>query len=533
MNRFYNNDRWVWIIAILALFPALFLNLGVMPLNSDGGLRGLTAIEMVLNDDYIVPTQNGMLYYKKPPVFNWMIVASSWITGDFSNFTIRFPVSVSVLLLGLILFFLLKKSYPNKVAGMLAFMGMTCGHVLFASSLNGRIDISFSMLILANFLLLHHWYKKGNLWQLFIGTYAIMALAFLTKSIPAIIFQGFTLLTWFIYNRDLKRFFSLPHIVGGLLGLSIIGVYYLLYARTNYDNLGELFFNLWHDSEERTLWNFPIAKIFSHLGLFWPKFLYEILPWSILLIMLFQKNIWQKIKAESLILYSILVIAANIIIYWVSPGNNSRYLIMFFPLAILIPAHFYFSAKADSQLKKIVDSTFQVLIVLAAIGVWVFPFLPDFKGTSLLPLVLFSLILGTIAWFYFKMPMVRMLWMAVAILVIRTVFNVVVFPVATELSSDAKYRDYGEKVAELTLGNPLAIYKNTTINSDLSTYITRGRWAILPRHKEQFDLASFYIVDIDHLKMEEEKNVQFEIFYEFTTRHAKTPLYLVKFKETP
>ena len=109
MSQFSATERWLLAAIAGLLLLAVFLNLGLFPLNSDGGLRSLTAMEMELSGDYIVPTQNGHYYYRKPPIFNWSIIGAHKLFGDWSNFTIRFPVGVALILWGLSIAAVLRK----------------------------------------------------------------------------------------------------------------------------------------------------------------------------------------------------------------------------------------------------------------------------------------------------------------------------------------------------------------------------------------------------------------------------------------
>ena len=79
MHTFYEifkKNNWIFYLIIgLLLFPALLINIGVLPFIDDEAIRALVSMEMIFSGDYITPTIAGELYFKKPPVFNWLVVS--------------------------------------------------------------------------------------------------------------------------------------------------------------------------------------------------------------------------------------------------------------------------------------------------------------------------------------------------------------------------------------------------------------------------------------------------------------------------
>lgn len=67
------KNNIVYIIIFTLLIPALFINLGKMPLSSDEPTRSVVALEMNLSGNYVTPTINGDYYYNKPPLYNWIL----------------------------------------------------------------------------------------------------------------------------------------------------------------------------------------------------------------------------------------------------------------------------------------------------------------------------------------------------------------------------------------------------------------------------------------------------------------------------
>ena len=267
-------------------------------------------------------------------------------------------------------------------------------------------------------------YERKQWWSLFLVAYGLAAISFLTKGLPTVVFMGCTLMGWFFLNRQWKRFFSIQHAAGGLLFLLIVGAYYWVYESRNPEHLELLFGALWTDSSERTAGHFDVGKLIGHLALFGPRLLYEILPWSLLVIACVRKGWWKQLKEQPFVFYCAVVFAANIWVYWISPGNNTRYLLMFFPLVSVVLIHFFADRPLPLQ-NRIVTIAFRVILVLAALAMWVFPFLPEFADAPYLLLkccVLFVALAGLL-FLSMRKPRAIVLVMVAGVLIGRIAFN--------------------------------------------------------------------------------------------------------------
>jgi len=92
------NHYLDWIILVL-LLPALFINLGMLPLIADEATRGLVAFEMGQSGNLIIPTINGEYYFNKPPLYNWILLGFFDLFDQYSEFILRLPSVISLLIL--------------------------------------------------------------------------------------------------------------------------------------------------------------------------------------------------------------------------------------------------------------------------------------------------------------------------------------------------------------------------------------------------------------------------------------------------
>lgn len=339
---------WIVVAAILLLPPALLINLGLPTFIDDEGIRSLVALEMKLSGNHIVPTLNGELYYKKPPLYNWLILSFFNGTGIINEVTARLPTLFCLLGYALTVYYFFRKHYDTKIAFLNGFLLITCGRILFWDSLLGLIDIGFSWVMFVLFMSVYHEFQRGRLWHLFLLSYSLTAVGFMMKGLPAIVFQGFTLVSFFVYQKQFKQLFTFKHIVGGLLFLLIIGIYYFIYNQ--YNTLSSVFPTLLSESSKRTAAVFGIWKTILHLFTFPFEMVYHFLPWSILVIYFFTKNAWQEIRKDTFIAFNVLLFFANIIVYWFSVEVYPRYLLMLTPLIFSAFLHLHFKNEQDNAL---------------------------------------------------------------------------------------------------------------------------------------------------------------------------------------
>ncbi|MGD1847608.1 MAG: ArnT family glycosyltransferase [Salibacteraceae bacterium] len=536
MRSLFTNDKWVYGLAGALLLPALFFNLDLMPLNADDGLRGLVALEMVYADEYLVPSNNGDLYYRKPPIFNWFIVLAHQLTGSFSNFTIRFPVGVSLLLFGATIVAFLRNTIGWRNAALVALLTMTSGHILFESSRVGRIDITYSWMIYTGFMVVYHYFRKGNWWGLFLVSYAVAALGFLTKGMPTVVFQGATLIAWLSISGHFKRLFSWQHLAGGVLFLIVVGSYYGIYEQRNPGGVVKLISALWTDSNERTVAHFSLGKTLGHIAVFPLKLLYEISPWCLLVIAWVRKGWGKQVRQQPLLWFSAVIFLANILIYWISPGSNTRYILMFFPLVALYLVWFYrMPAFQLPARNSIIDRIFQGLLVLLVAGVWWFAISDEFALAPhrLLWCAVLSLGFAGLAFLFYKMPRSRLVLMVCAVLLARISYNAMVRPVLDQTSRGVVFRDGAEEAADLSMGQELKVYGKASIFPEITIYFSRQREEILFRQRKNIDNnGTLYLIDQDQKARLEAARVTWTEKFQFAmSKHVD--LYMVQFHNHP
>jgi len=181
------KETGVLILASSLFLCGLFIHLGNVPLMSDEGIRGLVALEMQLSGDCLTPTINGELYFNKPPLFNWIILAFFNLTHSHSLFVLRLPTIIAVLFFTLSIFLYVRRYFGNRFGALNALLFLSTGKILFSDTNLALIDLTHSWLLYLNFIVIIEFSKRKRPWTLFLVSYCLIALCYLMKGFPAFV----------------------------------------------------------------------------------------------------------------------------------------------------------------------------------------------------------------------------------------------------------------------------------------------------------------------------------------------------------
>ncbi len=526
LDRLQSNDAWLYPLIITALTIAFFLNLDVHHLfvHTDEPRRALVSLEMLLSGDYITPTLNGENYYNKPPLYNWIIIASYLIFDEISEFSLRFPVIVSIALLTLSIYFYSNKHFDRKTSALIALSFATCGRVLFYDSFLGLIDITFSLIVYISFMVIYHEYKAGNLYRLFVFSYSLTAVAFLMKGLPAIVFQGITLFTLFAYERNLRQLICLRHFIGLTIFILIVGAYYLIYFQINEGSYSEVFYRLWYESTKRTGLSFGLDSVVLHILTFPFEFLYHFAPWTFLIVFLFKRGVWQEINAHPFLKYCCYIFIANIIVYWTSPEVFARYLFVFIPLVNTLLFYFFLKSVKRDWRHNTVYLLFAIPILAGIFIALSIPFNERLDNLSFLYTKALALFVGMSLSLYLFMQLKqsRIIILMFGLAIIRIGMDWFNLPLRSIHMAELK--EQAIDVAIATEGKPLYILSSTPVHDGTSFYISRQREKILNRRPVVTQEEAFYISSQDKLP----QNIDYQQWMVFRTRNFSGDLYLIK-----
>jgi 4-amino-4-deoxy-L-arabinose transferase-like glycosyltransferase len=479
----------LFLLGIICLIPGI----GLAPLFLEEPRRALVAMEMLYSNDYLHTTIHGEPYYNKPPLFNWIIAGGFHIFG-FQEWILRAITLISHLLTGLLVYAIAKYYIHTKAALLCACLYLTGADILFYFSLLGEIDVFFSLLVVAGWCGYFHFSEKQKWTVAFLCVYFFMALAFLTKGLPALLFLGFTIIAWQGYQKKWQALFSPGHFVALAVFLIMISLYFYPYIKKG--DFNTLVQTLWSQSLERTT---NESNFFKRLLLFitFPISLWkDILPASLLILFFSRAPFRTWMKENRLFAFSMILLIVNIWIYWISPDSRSRYLYMFHPLLIWMLVWAYHHGDIPFKWQAIVNSIYKVIpyliVVLLLAANFLIPiFLPDVNAGWLLAFV--SVFAISMLWISQRGGWLPIFRLSVFLLILRLPFGYITSTERSLNSQASIDKKVGGEMAEIIGDQPVYMRQGTRISTTISYYLQQKSGRIIP-YTSQYQIGDFIIL---------------------------------------
>lgn len=492
---------WVAALTLALALPALLVHLGWQPLLVDEPIRALVALEMHYSGRFFSPTLQGLPYYNKPPLFNWLLISLFRLTGRQDEWVLRLPTIAALLLYATALWRVLRPQLGSRLAFTVALAFATTGRVLFYDSFLGLIDLWHAGLTWLGFMAVWYLGQRQQWARLFIITYALTAVGFLLKGLPSVVFQGLALLVYCLDTRQWKRLFGWQHVLGVLVMLSIVGAYFFVYSRHN--SLEVALQTLWSQSSQRTVAAQPLADSVQYVLLFPFDFIKHFLPWSLLIGCLLVPGARRAIMGQPFLRYNALLFLAILPVYWLSPATIPRYLFMMIPLGLTVVISLYAQYQpAGTRPTRWLDNTLLSLLVICALGVLSLPFIELTRvvpGAMAWSLGLFA-VLGLGAYLFWRLADYRLLVLGYYLLVLRLGFDIFIFPARMQTSPEVAYRTAAIRVGRETKGRPLVMYPyGGPLDNVEAFYIARERGQTLTFAPLPLRRGVLYLVDERYL----------------------------------
>lgn len=488
--------RNLFLLSLILLPAALLINLGIMVFIDDEAIRSLVAQEMLWSGQYVSPTMHGDAYLNKPPLWNWILALSFTLFGSASELAARVPTVIGLLGFAATTYFFSRKHFSRYLAGLHALTVITCGRMLFWDSMLALIDVTFSWVVYAQIMLLYEHGRKGEWWKAFAWSYALTAVGFMLKGLPAIVFQGITVLAILGWTRSWKQFFRPAHLISGLGCVALLALYYWQYS--DYVDLSKVAQRVFVESGKRTAVAHGFWESAQHVVAFPFEMSYHFLPWTLLLVYLFQKGSWQRLQKNDFAAFTLVAFLVNIPIYWLSPNVYPRYLLMLFPLLF---GSLLFLHQEHKEARTVSFRGMRYLLLgLMSICALAIPLAPLFPETVIVEWAWAkSLVLGAaagavcvLAW---RNDRNLLLLFALLLLILRIGFNFFVLP--PRAAGDERGIAVRETAYEVMAGHEqdsVAIFGFTLIEPATGYYLTQARGSVIPRKWEGFDRTTRYVV---------------------------------------
>lgn len=483
------------IILILALcIPAYLINLGMLRFIDDESIRALVALEMKISGDWITPTLGGEFYFKKPPVFNWILILAYSLSNHYSELTPRLTNLFFLTIYAVVIYLVVRKRYQHRTGFLAAILFVTSGRVLIYESLFGLIDMTYSLLIFSNFLLIYHYFDKKKYLLLYLFSYTITGVTFLFKGLPPIAMQGITLLVAAISFKQIKKLFGWQHFVGILPFFIITGSYYFAYWKVNPDYFPHLMSTLFHESADKSALNFSILESISSIFTYSFEVLYNFVPITLVVLFFLKKNPFELIKKDPYLQYLSRVFIFNIIIYLISPVTYMRYVLMLMPIiSVLFAVHYKKHVKDKTWQIRVLHGLFIAVPIIFFAGMPAFPLVKatGFVSFPWIKAVSLMIFLVLVFWFMLRYRRYRIEGLVLTMLIIRLSFNFFILPSRVHNHWEIKSKEQVIKISSNTMDKKMYRYDNM-IPLPLLYYSTAARMDLI-RRKKDYNEAGYYM----------------------------------------
>lgn len=351
MNR-KKATLFVAVVALLTVLPFIGLN----EFHTKGEPReAVVSLSMLLQDNWILPVNNGGDIPYKPPFFHWCIAIVSMILGGVSEFTSRIPSALSLVAM-IVATFAFYAKYSDKKLAMLTAMISLSTFELHRAGMNCRVDMMLTMAMVCSQYLLFRWWKNG-MKQLPWLALITMSCATLTKGpigvcLPCAVFAVFLMIRG-------VNFWTIVWKLALVVIISMIAP--ALWYVAAYNQGGDSFWTLVYEENIGRLTGTMTYS--SHEGPAIINFVYLIsgfLPWTfVLLISLFflpwksysfagglGVKEWFKKKYDELVsmsdvrLYTLLCAVLIVLFFCIPKSKRSVYLMPSFPFIAYFMAEY-------------------------------------------------------------------------------------------------------------------------------------------------------------------------------------------------
>ncbi len=455
-----------WFLSFL--FLSLVINIGVLVLIHEEPRRGIITFEMLKSHNFLQPTVLGIPYFKKPPLHEWVTSLLSLLSGSVSEFSLRVPSAISVVLTSLVIFLTVKEFWGKRLALFSSLIYPTFYIVLIGYGSKCEPDTLFTLFVtLAVFSWFLLFERGKELLGWFFG-YLFTSLALLTKGLPAIHFFYFFVLSYLFLSRKLERLFTINHLVGGLVGVSPF-LLWLSAVETK-----QAVATLFSEVLSRAPGEVPFSKTIRNFVTYPLRFIAATFPWSVLFIYYaFKRREIQLPEDLRLRAFSVAFLL-DFLLYWVFPGSRLRYVMPALPLLALVLGYYLLEHQLlHKRAKEIVRFTAELIVPVAiVVGVIVT------KNPSLILKSTVEFLIFLYAVYFLFLPRFNFTYsvvlFSVLMLIFRGFYSSYYYPIA-----QFKYppvREVASSIVRDSKGYPL--YTKTTY-LQLCFYVERGRNEVL------------------------------------------------------
>lgn len=330
------------IALVLALLVALLYLpwLGYNDLLHEETRRAVIARTMMESGDYLVPYLAERIYLSKPPLFNWLIAATSLPGGTVTEFTARLP---SVIALGALAVFMVATVGQRLGVGARWLLGLSLvvtGELMHKAVLS-ELEVVFTLLVSAS---LWTWFELDQRGRrglmLWLPPAILVAAAFLTKREPALVFYYLGIGGYLAIQGRFRELFSPAHLVAAAVTGGLIAAWLVpMIHRAGLDAVLE---NLHQEVLTRGL-SPAFSDYVTHFLRYPLEIVVAALPASPLVLALAWPRVRRLVQQRHgpMLVFALVTLLINLPLYWLRAEAAVRYFLPMFPTLLVLAAMVY------------------------------------------------------------------------------------------------------------------------------------------------------------------------------------------------
>ncbi|MCB2378963.1 glycosyltransferase family 39 protein [Hymenobacter sp. BT635] len=341
----FSSRTWLWLF-VLVLGGALLLGLGSWGVVESSEARyAEISREMLVSRDWLHPRLLGIQHFHKPPVTYWLTAAGLAVLGPTATGA-RLPAVLAVLGQVLLVYglgrLLFRHDKRHALAAAVVYGTLP---VVLISALNVTTDAYLMLWELAAAYGILRYFHGGG-WRWFYLFWVALGLAFLTKGPVGAVLPLMTVVGFYFRQGQARRPFTIHHVLGFLLLLTIgLGWYLYLVA----ENRAFLDYFLWKQTAER----FANADTFKRAKPWWFYLVLApvgALPWAVALLVQVARTRWAAVPRQW----------RNVLVFWVvvpliffslAKSKLLLYLLPVYPGVVLLTVY-YLGQLTDAALYR-------------------------------------------------------------------------------------------------------------------------------------------------------------------------------------
>lgn len=152
------------VLLLLICAGTLLTIIGLTHFHTKGEPReAIVAVSMMQTDNWVLPENNGGDIAYKPPMFHWLIAATSVIFngGTVNEYTSRFPSALAAIAIAITMFLFYSKRTNNNHTAFLSALLFLSAFEVHRGATAARVDMVLTAFIVLALFALYRWYEKG------------------------------------------------------------------------------------------------------------------------------------------------------------------------------------------------------------------------------------------------------------------------------------------------------------------------------------------------------------------------------------